>query len=881
VSPQQTIAHYRITAKLGQGGMGEVWRAIDTKLGREVAIKVLPEAFAQDADRMARFTREAQVLASLNHPNIAAIYGVEERALVMELVEGQTLKGPLPLETALDYARQIAVALEAAHEKGIVHRDLKPGNIMVTPAGVVKVLDFGLAKAQEPVAAGRVEDSPTLTISPTRVGLILGTAGYMAPEQARGGTVDKRADIWAFGVVLYEMLTGRRLFQGETVSDTLAAVLRHEPDWDRVPPQVRRLLQRCLEKDPKKRLRDIGDAMALVEDSPAAPPRRSVLPWALATAVAIIVAAVALWAVWRAPRPVEHPLTRLSVDLGPDAMTGLNLTAAISPDGRRLVFPARGPNGKQQLATRLLDQAQTTLLPGTENGGNPFFSPDNQWVGFFADGKLKKISAIGGAPVTVCDSPYDYGASWGEDGTIVAALNLLSGLSRVPAAGGRPQLLTRPGKGKTTHRWPQILPGGQAVLFTASPNAPEMENASVEAISLKSGVTKTLVAGGYFGRYLPANGTRGYLVYLHQGALLGVDFDPVRLEPQGTPIPLLEDVAASPIQGGGQFDFSAAPSGHGTLVYLAGKGAAQTWPVVWLDSSGKMQPLIATPGAYTNLRFSPDGRRLAFTVSATSGTDIYVYELERETMTRLTFGGHSLIPVWTPDGKHIAFSSTASSSGIWWIRGDGSGEPQQLLAAQNSIGPWSFSPDGRRLAYHESHPETGFDISTLPLDTSDPVHPKAGKPEPFLGTPSDELVPMFSPDGRWIAYRSNESGTNEIYVRPFPAGRGGKWQISTGGGLYGIWSNNGRELFYETADNRIMVVDYTVDGASFVPGKPRLWSDKQLFYTGTSNLDLGPDGKRFAVFPMPEAAGPEKGTVHVTFLLNFLDELRRRIPAGR
>jgi len=408
-----------------------------------------------------------------------------------------------------------------------------------------------------------------------------------------------------------------------------------------------------------------------------------------------------------------------------------------------------------------------------------------------------------------------------------------------------------------------------------------MENARVEAMSLKSGVTKTLVAEGYFGRYMPANRTRGYLVYLKQGVLLGVAFDPDRLEIQGTPEPLLEDVAARPFLGGGQFDFSGAPAGHGTFLYLAGKGAAQTWPVTWLDRSGEMQPLIATPGAYAVPRFSPDGRRLALGVGTSSGTDIYVYELERQTMTRLTFGGHAQAPVWSPDGKHITFQWSASGFGIGWVRSDASGEPQQILAAQNVVTPWSFSPDGRRLAYFESTPATGNDIWTVTLDTNDPDHPKAGKPEPFLATPSDEFVPMFSPDGRWIAYRSDESGTDEVYVRPFPGGRGGKWQISTGGGLYVIWSNNGRELFYETADNRIVVVDYTVNGDSFVPGKARLWSEKQIFYPGASNLTLAPDGKRFAVFPMPEAVRPENGTVHVTFLQNFFDELRRRVPVNK
>ena len=898
MSSPQTIAHYRITAKLGEGGMGKVYRATDSKLGREVAIKVLPEAFAQDAERMARFTREAQVLASLNHPNIAAIYGVEERALVMELVEGPTLadriaQGPIPLEEALPIARQMAEALEAAHEKGIVHRDLKPANIKLTADGKVKVLDFGLASVAHPSASGDPRSSPTLSMSATQAGMILGTAAYMSPEQARGERVDKRADIWAFGVVLFEMLTGQSLFAGPTVSDTLAAVLTKDPDWSllpaKTPAPVRRLLRRCLERHRKRRLADVADARLEIEEAPAeaaatpvAARRSGWKLWAIAAALLAILSDIGWWQAYRNTRPVEpRPLVRLSVDLGPDAMTGHNLTAAISPDGRRLVFPARAPDGKQQLATRLLDQAQTTPLSGTENGQDPFFSPDSQWVGFFADSKLKKISVQGGASVTLCDAPSEYGASWGEDGTIFAALSLVSGLSRVPAAGGRPKSLTKLSKGEATHRWPQILPGGQAILFTASTTFSVMENASVEAMSLESGVTKTVVTGGYFGRYLPENGTRGYLVYLHQGVLFGVAFDLGRLEAQGTPVPLLEDVGAAPIQGGGQFDFSAAPSGHVTLVYLAGKGAAQTWPVMWLDSSGKMQTLIATPSTYTMPRFSPDGRRLALTVTTSSGTDIYVYELERETMTRLTFGGHSQIPVWAPDGKHIAFQSTASGFGISWIRSDGSGEPQQLLAAQNNMVPWSLSPDERHLAYHELGPETGYDIWTVTLDTSAPDHPKAGKPEPFLRTPSDERVPTFSPDGRWIAYRSDESGTSEIYVRPFPGGRGGKWQISTGGGLYGIWSNNGRELFYETEENRIMVVDYTVNSDSFLPGKPRIWSEKQIFAPGLLNLAMAPDGKRFAVFPMPEAEGSEKGTVHVTFLQNFLDELRRRIPAGR
>jgi serine/threonine-protein kinase len=876
--PQQTIAHYRITGKLGEGGMGAVYRATDTKLGREVAIKVLPDAFASDPDRLARFTREAQVLASLNHPNIAAIYGVEDRALVMELVEGPTLaeriaEGPVPLEEALEIARQIGDALEAAHEKGVVHRDLKPANIKVTPEGRVKVLDFGLAKAlagEPPAMSGNRVNSPTLTMGATLGGMILGTAGYMAPEQAKGKAVDKRADIWAFGVVLYEMLTGQTLFEGETVSDTLAAVLTKEPDWERTPAKVRRLLRSCLEKDPKRRLRDIADAWGFLDETREAPTATTTrTPWIVAAAALAITALAGWWVAWRATRPVDHPLTRLSVDLGPDALVGPNLTAAISPDGRRLVFSMRGPDGKQQLATRLLDQEQPTLLPSTEDGIDPFFSPDGQWIGFFSGGLVKKISVQGGAAVALFAVGQPRGASWGEDGNIIAPLNQYAPLSRVPAVGGAPQPLTKLATGEVTHRWPQVLPGGEAVLFTASSSSTAHENANIEAVSLKTRQVKMVQRGGYYGRYLPS----GYLVYVHQGVLFGVPFDAARLELRGTPTPLVQDVAANDLSGGGEFDFSVS----GTLVYLPGKSSAQTWQVAWMDSSGKMQPLIATPGSYALPRLSPDGRKLVFI----SGGGIYVDDLERDTTTLLTFNGNALSPIWAPDGKHIAFSNGSS---LAWIRSDGAGEPQRLLQTPNAVIPWSFSPDGSRLAFHETSPETGLDLWTLPLDITDPDHPKVGKPEPFLRTAAEENRPRFSPDGRWIAYQSNESGRAEIYVRPFreraPAGSGGQWQISTAGGQYGIWSNNGRELFYETPGSRIMVVDYTVSGDSFVRGKPRLWSDRQIYYPGVSNLDLAPDGKRFAVLTMPETAGGQKGSVHVTMLLNFFDEVRRRIPAG-
>ena len=893
------IGSYEILAPIGAGGMGEVYKARDTKLDREVAIKVLPAALAQDPERLARFEREAKVLASLNHPNIGQIYGIEEssahRGLVMELVPGETLKGPLPLPEALRVARQIADALQAAHDKGITHRDLKPANILITPQGSVKVLDFGLAKLTESaVAGGEPGNSPTLTMGATQVGMVMGTAAYMSPEQARGQQdVDRRADIWAFGVVLYEMMTGQQLFQGGTISDILAAVLKVEPDLNAAPVQVRPLLERCLQKEPQKRLQAIGDwELLVVGGGPVrlGGGRARLLPWMIAAAFVVVsIASGAL--LWRATRPVDRPLMRFSADLGPEAVEGPRITAAISPDGTRLAFVARGPGGKEQLATRLLDQATATLMPGTENPRDPFFSPDGQWIAFFADGKMKKISVRGGAAVTLCDAPAARGASWGEDGWIVMSPNQTSGLSRVPETGGTPLAITKPGdKGEVVHRWPQILPGGQAVLFTGHTVAAAFDNASIEVLSMKTGQWKVVQRGGYFGRYLPS----GHLVYIHQGTLFAVGFDLDRLEVRGTPVPLLENVAGNDVVGAGQLDVAR----NGTLVYLSGGSSAVTFPVAWMENTGKLQPLLPSPGLYFAPRFSPDGKRLALAVGAPGAGDIQIYDWQRDTMTRLTFTQTNLFPVWTPDGKHIAFQSqSGGANSLLWIRADGAGESQLLLEGKGTGGtsqgrggdlrPYSFSPDGKRLAFTEVGADTSFDLWTLPLDISDPERPKPGKPELFLRTPFDEAEPVFSTDGRWIAYASNESGRAEVYVRPYSAGApsgSGKWQISTGGGTHPIWSSNGRELFYVTPDNRIMATTYTAKADSFDADKPRLWANTQILDLGPGvqwSLDLAPDGKRFAVFPRPETTAEQKGLVHITVLLNFFDELRRRVPAGK
>jgi serine/threonine-protein kinase len=921
----KTISHYRIVQKLGGGGMGVVYKAEDTRLGRCVALKFLSEEVWRDREALKRFQREARAASALNHPHICSVYDIGEEAgepyIVMECLEGQTLKqrlavaavsdrrsvdrrstlqtamgtSPLQIGELLDLAIQISDALDAAHRKGIIHRDIKPANIFLTDDGQAKILDFGLAKMARPVSLAGDSTSELQTAA----GAVAGTVQYMSPEQALGQPVDTRTDLFSFGAVLYEMATGRQAFNGSTSAAVFAAILHEDFTPPRelksdLPPKLEEIIAKALEKDRDlryqsaaeirtdlKRLKRDADAGRVVAPGVTpAPIVAASLPrhgdvksplqkaaWALVgISTVLMIAALTGW--WRAHRPIEQPLTRLNVDLGPEAMTGFNLTAAISPDGRRLVFPVRGPGGKPQLATRLLDQAQATVLPGTENGTEPFFSPDGQWIGFFADNQLKKISAQGGAPVklgTTTAGPQ--GASWGYDGNIVAAMGHLVPLSRIPAAGGPVETLTKMGPREIAHRWPQVLPGGAAVLFTGSAAAFGQNDANIEALSLKTGQVKTVLRGGYYGRYLPS----GHLVYVHQGVLFGVGFDAARLEVRGAPTPILEDVAGNDATGGGQFDFSAT----GTFVYLAGKSAGQTWQMAWLDGSGKTS-LFGPPGTNRVPRLSPDGRKLLYTGT---GPDIYRYDLERDTTSRLTFGGHAYNAAWAPDGKHLVFrTQTGDKSFFYWVRSDGAGEPQPLLESTSPIFPVSMSPDGRRLAYHEINSATGYDLWTLPLDLTDPDHPQPGKPEPFLRTPADELLPRFSPNGRWIAYRSNESGSDEIYVRPFPAGSGGKWQISAGGGLYAFWANNGRELFYETADIHIMVVDYRVEGGSFVPGRPRLWSDKQLFYPGTMNLDLAPDGKRFVVLAMPEAPAGEKGSVHVTLLLNFFDELKRRIP---
>jgi serine/threonine-protein kinase len=655
-----------------------------------------------------------------------------------------------------------------------------------------------------------------------------------------------------------------------------------------LPAEVRPIIEKCLRKEPRKRWQAMGDVrLALEERNSTAleplpePPKKSGVWWQVAVGALVVALALAVWAPWRSTVPVDRPLMRFSVDLGPEAVVAGNIAAIVSPDATRLAYPARSPDGKQLLATRPLNQAKATFLAGTDNAIDPFFSPDGQWIGFFADNKMQKISVQGGAPVVLADSSNSRGANWGDDGTIVAELVNTAGLTRIPADGGAAQPVTTLSPGEATHRWPQVLPGSQTILFTANKNISAFDDASIEVLSLKNNQRKTLWHGGYFGRYLPINGSQGTLVFIHQGTLFGAPLDLNRLELQGTPVPILDDVASDPTTAGGQLDVAALA---GALVYRSGKAAAQTWQVSWLDSSGKTQQLLEKPGAYYTPRISPDGRRLAIALETGKDLDVWIYDLQRESMSRLTYTAQGgLYPLWSPDGKHIVFEARSSSiSSIQWIRSDGAGEVQKLIESENELIPGSLSPDGRRLAYTGVSRETGQDLWTVALDLSDPEHPKAGKPELFLRTPANERDPAFSPDGRWIAYTSTESGIREVYVRPFP-GPGGKWQISSGGAKYAKWSRNGHALFYQAVgDGALMAADYTATGDSFSSAKPRVAvSAKMNDATGDSNWDLAPDGKRFVVFPAVNPAGEEKGSVHVTFLLNFFDEVRRRVPTGK
>jgi serine/threonine protein kinase len=746
------IGVYEIGAVLGAGGMGEVYRVRDTRLKRDVALKILPASFASDPDRLARFQREAEVLASLNHPNIAAIHGLEEsdgvRALVMELVDGETLadriaRGAIPVDEALPIARQIAEALEAAHEQGIIHRDLKPANIKVRPDGTVKVLDFGLAKLNDPNAQNVPNDPNALSISPTitspalmtGVGVLLGTAAYMSPEQAKGNPADKRSDIWAFGCVLYEMLTGTRAFEGEDVADTLANVLKAQPAWDALPaatPQTLMVyLRRCLHKDPKHRLGDIHDmrlAMDGAFDIDAAKPvaADSRLRFWQRPAVAAIIGASLVASVWLAVRIFTRPPattpTRLTISLpsGIDvAGSDSDPDLAISSDGRRIVFVGAGEGKSPQLFVRTLDQLEAQPLVGPAAPRTPFFSPDGNWIGFFdsVPNVLKKVAVSGGPAITLCSitgAPGASGggvrgASWGPDNTIVFATNdPTTGLLRVSAGGGTPEVLTRPNpqKDEADHFWPEVLPGGNAILFTimtvaGSPvaTARGLETAQIAVLDLRTGQQKVLVRGGSHPHYV----STGHIVYGIEGTLRAVAFDLDRLEVRSDPGPVLQGVVTKST---GAASFAVAQ--NGSLVYVSGNvSVVGRRTLVWVDRQGGEESTNAPIRTYQYVRISPDGKRAAIEIRD-QGFDIWIWNFLRATLTRLTYeAGMDVYPVWTPDGTRVAFSSeTKGSQSVYWRAADGTGEREEIAAGPEALIPLTFSPDGSRLVIRQQRPGT-------------------------------------------------------------------------------------------------------------------------------------------------------------------------------
>ena len=902
----KTLSHYKVIEKIGQGGMGEVYRAEDTNLSRDVAIKVLPEQFTKDPQRLARFEREAKLLASLNHPNIAAIYGLEEadgvRFLALELVPGETLqervaKGPLPIEEALEVCRQISEGVEAAHEKGVIHRDLKPANVKVTPEGKVKILDFGLAKAfEEEISPADMSQSPTLTEEMTQAGVILGTAAYMSPEQAKGKPVDKRADIFAFGAVLYELLTGIRAFEGETITETLASVLKSEPDWEKLPGdtpgRIKELLEDCLQKDPHDRLHDIANVRiqikkALSEPATVSPngptiatqpaPVRRIFTLGLVALSGVIVGVV-IWSLMRPPLSPLTPLKRLVIQLpstAPFEVETWRPAVALSPDGTRLIYVAnRG--GRRQLYLREMDRLEATPIPGTEGAHSPFFSPDGQSLGFVSGYKLMKVSVSGGAPQILARvPPVTRGVSWGPDDTIIFNRALDNGLSRISAIGETlPDEPFSPGQELTpipdhtkeeySHRWPQFLPGGKAVLFTIDTGG-SFDEARIGVLSLETGTVDVVLDGGTNARYSPT----GHIVFSRAGALLAVPFDLERLERTGDPVTVVEGILMEP-GGAAHFTFS----NDGSLAYVSGGMLVTDRKLVWVNRQGEVEPLPAEAREYISPSLAPDGQQVAVIIREGSNYDVWISEVVRGTLTPLTsHPGEDITPIWTPDGKLVTFASEMSGSTptVSWRPADASG-PQEVLVEREMRGtiPTSWSPDGQTLAFTDL---SGPDIWMLPLEGEE-------KPWAFLKTEAEETGAKFSPDGRWIAYQSNESGRDEVFLIPFSVtGSGGKRQVSISGGAEPVWAPDGGDLFYRNGDKMMAVAIETEPELSV--GTSRLLFEGRFLPVPSgddpgSSYDISPDGQRFLMIQREQDLVPTE----IIVVLNWFEELKRLVPTN-
>jgi len=859
--PPEQIAHYRIVAKLGEGGMGAVYRATDTKLNRDVAIKLLPAALAGDEQYMARFEREARVLASLNHPNIATIFGIEQGAIVMELVEGPGLaeriaSGAIPLDEALRIAGQIADALEAAHERGVIHRDLKPANVRMTPAGIVKLLDFGLAKQvnESAVSAsgGSATISPTLSLSMTQAGMILGTAAYMSPEQARGHAVDQRCDIWAFGVVLWEMLTGRQMFEGPTVSDVLAGVLKNPLELSRVPVEVRPVLAACLERDPRQRLRHMGDWRRLMAAPSTTPPASRKWPataW-FAVAASVLLATAAVF--WRPARPpADRPLTMVDLDAG-----GELSDPAVSRDGQRVAFVVN-----HQLAIRDLKSREIRFLAGTDNAIRPFFSPDGRSLGYFAQGTLRTIAMPDGQPVVLCTVQTPRGGVWAENGMIYVSDRFGASLTQVPATGGKCEnRFLRHEIGPD----PQALPGGNLLLSAQH---------GLHVLSLASNESKPLLEDADAGRYL-AQGK--WLFYYRRSVIYAVRFDPTTLRISGNPVPVLDGIQpASSLDGAVDYQV-AGPSG--TLVYHAGNPVQQE--IVWLEPDGRVTPLIAQPGEYSFPRLSPDGSRLAFTGG--SGTQLFLYDIGRREAARLIAQQQRAqdFAVWSRDGQTIAMRADSLVS-LNVAAGTKSPIDSDARLPYAKILPWSFAPDDSALLGFDA---LGTDrrLRLFPVEKT-PAGLRYGAAQVLDPLPGDQSLPAISPDGKWVAfgYRPPSAEAGEIFVAPYRPGEAGeppvKWQVSSAGGGYARWPEGGWIFF--GARGYVMTAPYTVEGGVFRPGAPRRWSDQPVYVKqGTVNWDVTRDGKRVVGVI---ALGNPKPVTTLQLVLNIAEDLAARERAGK
>jgi len=888
----KTLSHYKVLEKIGQGGMGEVYRAEDTNLSREVAIKVLPEQFTKDPQRLARFEREAKLLASLNHPNIAAIHSFEHaddvHFLVLELVPGETLaervaKGPVPVEEALEVCRQIAEGVEAAHEKGVIHRDLKPANVKVTPEGKVKILDFGLAKAFEaetPVTD--ISQSPTLTEEMTRAGVILGTAAYMSPEQAKGKPVDKRADIFAFGALLYELLTGKRAFEGETITETIAKVLESEPEWELLPENtpwtIRTLLRRCLTKVVDDRLDGIGNVrteikLALQEPATQSPTgvasaaQPAQQRWAMTAGLVVLTVVVTGLVFWLfiQPSSPEQSLNRFVITPSPPVVLAsvLSSEVAISPDGRQLVYRGVGEGGSQ-LYLRSLDDFVDRPIPGTANpGGTVFFSPDGKSIGFFLGGKLKKTSLAGGSPITLCDALSGFRSGDWFENTIVFAANLESGqgLYRVSANGGEPEMLATVNRdeGELQYGLPDFLPDGKDLLFTIQFST----GFQTALLSLETGERKVVLENSRQAYYLPT----GHLIYEQGGTgnLMAAPVDLAALEITGDSVQIVQGVRQLP---GGHVDY--AISDNGTLIYVPSTstgGLDRT--LVWVDREGQEEPLAAEPQGYETPRISPDGSRLAITIVGSGGSDVWIYDLEREIPTRFTFDpAEDHYPLWTPDGQRIVFDSGrvgAAGHNLFWKAADGTGQVERLTTSPINQTAYSFSPDGKRLVFGET--VASRDLQVLSMEGERTW-------QPLFQSQFSERQGMISPDGHWIAYQSNESGRGEVYVRPFPNVEEGKWQISGDGGTEPVWAPRGQELFYRNGE-AMMVVGIKTE-PTFTAGSPVvLFTGRHTSNVAVANYDISPDGQRFFMIKEGDLAETQ-GQINV--VLNWFEELKERVP---